>query len=67
LPDRAVAREALTTPALLSQRERREKNRTAKAPLLLSPLSLRERGVRGVRASKGMSVTILTSCVSSGR
>src|SRR6185436_16472612 len=68
LPDRAVAREALTTPALLSQRERREKDRAAKkAPLLLSPLSLRERGVRGVRASKGMSVTILASCVSSGR
>jgi len=42
-------REALTSPALLSQRERREKNKKAGSR---SPLSLWERGVRGVRASK---------------
>src|SRR5262245_39625400 len=51
---RRYAREALTTPALLSQRERREKDRnTFFFVFSCSPLSLRERGVRGVRASEG--------------
>src|SRR6185295_722835 len=48
--------EALTTPALLSQRERREKNGETTGQgfsWLCSPLSPRERGVRGVRASEG--------------
>src|SRR5262245_45060347 len=46
--------EALTTPALLSQRERREKDRNAFFFVFsCSPLSPRERGVRGVRASEG--------------
>src|SRR6185295_4706385 len=48
------AREALTSPALLSQRERREKDGEKSLFFwLCSPLSLRERGVRGVRASEG--------------
>jgi hypothetical protein len=45
--------EALTSPALLSQRERREKEFENKGVSSCSPLSLWERGVRGVRASKG--------------
>jgi hypothetical protein len=44
---------ALTTPALLSQRERREKSGRKQAVVVVfSPLSLRERGAGGVRASK---------------
>jgi hypothetical protein len=48
----AVPSEALTSPALLSQRERREKNRNTDL-FSCSPLSLWERGARGVRASEG--------------
>jgi len=44
--------EALTSPALLSQRERRENSRKA----VISPLSPWERGVRGVRASEGREI-----------
>jgi len=45
--------EALTSPTLLSPRERREKDEEI---CFLSPLSPRERGVRGVRASEGTSL-----------
>ncbi len=49
--------EALTTPALLSQRERREQDEEERAKgffLALFPsLPLWERGARGVRASEG--------------
>ena len=52
--------EALTTPALLSQRERREKNwLNGFIYWLRSPLSLWERGARGVRASEGIWVLLL--------
>jgi hypothetical protein len=51
-----VPSEALTSPALLSQRERREK-KTKEGAFSYSPLSLWERGVRGVRASEGRTVS----------
>jgi hypothetical protein len=38
------AREALTSPALLSQRERREKDRSGKVSSLFPSLPLGERG-----------------------
>src|SRR6185295_297503 len=42
-----VPSEALTSPALLSQRERREKRKVKRELFLVSPLSPWERGARG--------------------
>jgi hypothetical protein len=59
---RGVPSEALTSPALLSQGERREKDGeiTFQRFFLgfISPLSLWERGVRGVRASEGIAPSL---------
>src|SRR6185295_14534342 len=56
--DRRRSAGPLTSPALLSPRERRENSKILL--FLFSPLSLGERGVRGVRGRGGDDAPILT-------